>query len=50
MRKPGSYFATPLGAHLDGIVAPSLAARGLGEASLVTHWPEIVGADIARFA
>ena len=50
MRKPGSSFASPLGAHLKEIVAPALAARGLGEASLVTHWPEIVGADIARFA
>ena len=28
----------------------ALAARGLGEASLIAHWPEIVGADIARFA
>ena len=31
-------------------MGPALAARGLGEASLVTHWPEIVGADIARYA
>ena len=29
---------------------PTLAARGLGEASLVTHWPEIVGAAIAAYA
>jgi hypothetical protein len=50
MRKPGSRFAAPLGAFVGEVVAPSLAARGLGEASLVTHWPEIVGADIARFA
>ena len=27
-----------------------MAARGLSEASLVAHWPEIVGADVARFA
>lgn len=31
-------------------VGAALAARGLGEASLIAHWPEIVGADIARFA
>ena len=31
-------------------MSPALAARGLSEASLVSHWPEIVGLDIARFA
>ncbi|HXT05317.1 MAG TPA: DciA family protein [Roseiarcus sp.] len=46
-RKP---YATPLGAHLGAIVSPALAARGLSEASLVAHWPEIVGQDVARFA
>jgi hypothetical protein len=50
MRKPDSRFAAPLGAFVGEVVAPSLAARGLGEASLVTHWPEIVGAQVARFA
>jgi hypothetical protein len=50
MRKPNSRFAKPLGSFVGDVVAPSLAARGLGEASLVTHWAEIVGADVARFA
>jgi hypothetical protein len=50
MSKPPPRFPKPLGAFLADLVAPTLAARGLGEASLVTHWPEIVGADIARFA
>ena len=50
MRKPTSRFAAPLGAHLGELMGPALAARGLGQASLVTHWPEIVGADIARYA
>jgi hypothetical protein len=50
MRKPNPRFAAPLGAFVDGILGPALAARGLGEASLVTHWPEIVGAEIAGFA
>ena len=31
-------------------MSPALAARGLSETSLITHWPEIVGLDIARFA
>ena len=46
-RKPGP---SALGAHLREAVGAALAARGLGEASLIAHWPEIVGADIARFA
>ena len=32
------------------MLGPALAARGLSEASLVSHWPDIVGADVARFA
>jgi hypothetical protein len=39
-----------LGAHLGAVVSPALAARGLSESSLIAHWPEIVGLDIARFA
>ena len=31
-------------------MSPALAARGLSESSLIAHWPEIVGLDIARFA
>jgi len=50
MRKPDPRFAAPLGAFVENLVGPALAARGLGEASLVTHWPEIVGAQIAGFA
>jgi hypothetical protein len=46
-RKPQ---ATSLGAHLGAVLSPTLAARGLSESSLITHWPEIVGLDIARFA
>ncbi len=49
MRKPGAP-AAPLGAFVGDLVRPALAARGLGEASLVTHWEEIVGAQIAAFA
>ena len=42
-------FATLLAVHISPVVAPALAARGLSVASLISHWPEIVGADIARF-
>ncbi|MGD0642317.1 MAG: DciA family protein [Roseiarcus sp.] len=43
-------WAARLGSLLEGVVEPALAARGLGETSLVTDWPEIVGAEIARYA
>ena len=39
-----------VGSLLAGIVAPTLAARGLGQTSLIADWPEIVGAEVARFA
>ncbi len=39
-----------VGALLKGIVEPTLAARGLGQMSLIADWPEIVGADVARYA
>jgi hypothetical protein len=43
-------FAAPLGSLIGAVIEPTLAARGLGETSIVTDWPEIVGADIARYA
>jgi hypothetical protein len=43
-------FASALGAHVREAVGATLAARGLSEASLIAHWPEIVGLDVARFA
>ena len=47
MRKPS---AQPIGAFVADLVRPTLAARGLSEASLVSAWPEIVGDKIAAFA
>lgn len=44
------YSAAPLGQFLKGLVGASLAKRGLGESSLLTHWADIVGARIAGFA
>jgi len=49
MSKPRG-FAAPLAACLGDLLGPTLAARGLGEASLITHWPEIVGNAIAAYA
>lgn len=48
MRKPTG--AQPLGAFVADLAKPALAARGLADASLVTHWVEIVGDKIAAFA
>ena len=54
MKKPaiGRPRAQPaqVGSLLAGIVAPTLAARGLGQMSLIADWPDIVGADVARYA
>ena len=54
MKKPpiGKSGAQPaqVGSLLAGIVAPTLAARGLGQMSLVADWSDIVGADVARYA
>ncbi len=40
--------AKPLAELLPQIVEATLAARGLGEASLIADWPEIVGEAVAR--
>jgi hypothetical protein len=34
----------------SGLIAEALAARGLGEASLIADWPAIVGEAVARHA
>ena len=47
---PRKGWAQPLGAFVAEVVKPALAARGLSEASLVSHWVEIVGPQIAGFA
>jgi hypothetical protein len=54
MKKPaiGKSRTQPaqVGSLLAGIVAPTLAARGLGQMSLIADWSDIVGADVARYA
>jgi len=42
--------AKPLAAFMPAIIGEALAARGMGEASLVSHWPAIVGKAIAGYA
>ena len=50
MKKPGSSRPKTLASLLSDVVRPTLAARGLGEASLIAHWPDVVGEKIASFA
>ena len=43
MMKPAHRGAKPLAAFTSGLISEALAARGLGEASLIADWPAIVG-------
>ena len=43
MMKPSRGGAKPLAEFTPGLIAEALAARGLGEASLIADWPAIVG-------
>ena len=59
-RKPATPSAEPprrrkrgfesAGALLAGAIKAPAEKRGFGEAKLLTHWPEIVGEDIAAIA
>jgi hypothetical protein len=42
--------AKALSAFVPGIIGETLAARGMGEASLIADWPAIVGETIAAYA
>ena len=50
MMKRGRGGAKPLAEFTHALVAEALAARGLGEASLIADWPAIVGDNLARHA
>jgi hypothetical protein len=50
MMKPSRRSAKPLAEFAPGLIAEALAARGLGEASLIADWPAIVGETFARHA
>ena len=43
MMKRGRGGAKLLAEFTSGLIAEALAARGLGEASLIADWPAIVG-------
>ena len=48
--RPERRGAKPLAAFMPEVLEATLAARGLGEASLIADWPAIVGETIARYA
>lgn len=50
MMKRGRGGAKPLAEFTHALIAEALAARGLGEASLIADWPAIAGAHLARHA
>jgi hypothetical protein len=50
MMKPSRGGAKQLAEFTPGLIAEALAARGLGEASLIADWPAIVGERLARHA
>jgi hypothetical protein len=50
MMKRARGGAKPLAEFTPGLIAEALAARGLGETSLIADWPAIVGETLARHA
>jgi hypothetical protein len=50
MMKRARGGAKSLAEFTPGLVAETLAARGLGETSLIADWPAIVGETLARHA
>jgi hypothetical protein len=50
MMKPSRGGAKPLAEFTPGLIAETLAARGLSEASLIADWPAIVGERLAGHA
>jgi hypothetical protein len=50
MMKPARRGAKPLAEFTSGLISEALAARGLGESSLIADWPAIVGETFARHA
>lgn len=50
MMKRGRGGAKPLAEFTHTLIAEALAARGLGQASLIADWPAIVGDNFARHA
>jgi hypothetical protein len=48
--KPQRSFAKPLSQLVGKTIADALARQGFASTGLITHWPEIVGAEVAAHA
>ena len=50
MNKPRRSSARPLAELLNNCISTAFARQGFATRGIVTHWPEIVGQDIASIA
>ena len=50
MNKPRRSFARPLAELLNSCISTAFARQGFAAREIVTHWPEIVGEEIAAVA
>ncbi len=50
MNKPKKAYARPVGDLLPKCLGDAFAKQGFAAHELVTHWPEIVGVEIAEYA
>ena len=50
MNKPTRSYAKPLSQLLGKTIADLLARQGFASTGIITHWPDIVGAEIADHA
>jgi hypothetical protein len=50
VNKPGKTYPRPIRDLLKGCLGPTFARQGFAAAGVVTHWPEIVGTEIAALA
>ena len=50
MNKPTRSYAKPLSQLLGKTIADLLAKQGFASTGIITHWPDIVGAEIADHA
>ena len=47
MNKPTRSYAKPLSQLLGKTIADLLAKQGFASTGIITHWPDIVGPEIA---
>lgn len=46
-RRRSRLFPLPVQSCLEPLIAPAIKERGFAEARILTHWPQIVGAQLA---